>query len=135
MSEEWFVARIHSHPGEAFHSDTDDRNPVTTFDGALSIVVPYFGLDQRHGLEACAVYRRTHGEWRELPPGPQRDRWLVVDAAPRSWPPTLRSSRWEATVAGDDPRLRILGSEASDLAEPVLAALDTTTVLIRLAAT
>jgi hypothetical protein len=38
--DERFVARIHSHPGEAFHSAADDRNPVITFDGALSIVVP-----------------------------------------------------------------------------------------------
>ncbi len=75
---ERFVARIHSHPGEAFHSTTDDRNPVITFDGALSIVVPFFGLGLRHGLKSCAVYRRTDGHWRSLPVGDQRDRWVVA---------------------------------------------------------
>jgi hypothetical protein len=75
---ERLVARIHSHPAEAFHSPADDRNPAITFDGALSIVVPFFGLGLRHGLDACAVYRRTAGRWEELPAGPQRDRWIVA---------------------------------------------------------
>jgi hypothetical protein len=35
---ERYVARIHSHPGEAFHSAADDRNPALTHQGALSIV-------------------------------------------------------------------------------------------------
>lgn len=74
---EQFVARIHSHPDEAFHSPTDDRNPVITFEGAVSIVVPFFGLGLRRGLDACAVYRRAGGSWQELPAGPLRDRWIV----------------------------------------------------------
>ena len=80
---EHYVARIHSHPGEAFHSLTDDNNPVITFAGGLSIVVPYFGLGLRQGLESCAVYRySSDGRWEALPPGRSRDQWLV--AAPRS---------------------------------------------------
>lgn len=74
---ERFVARIHSHPAEAFHSPTDDRNPVITFDGALSIVVPFFGLGLRHGLDSCAVYLRTDGRWHSLHAGDQRDRRVV----------------------------------------------------------
>lgn len=77
--DDTYAARIHSHPGEAFHSPTDDRNPVITFEGALSIVVPYFGLGLRHGLAACAVLRLTAGTWRDLPPGPDRDRWVTAD--------------------------------------------------------
>jgi hypothetical protein len=77
---EIYLARIHSHPGEAFHSSTDDRNPVITFEGAISIVVPYFGLGLRHGLPACAVLRLTGGTWQDLPPGPERDRWVTADA-------------------------------------------------------
>lgn len=75
---EAYVARIHSHPGEAFHSPTDDRNPVITFNGAISIVVPYFGLGLRYGLGACAVLRLDSGAWRDLPPGPGRDRWVTA---------------------------------------------------------
>jgi hypothetical protein len=56
---ERYLVRAHSHPGNAFHSDTDDRNPALTFIGALSIVAPFFGLGLRHGLDACAVLRLT----------------------------------------------------------------------------
>jgi hypothetical protein len=60
--ERW-LARIHSHPGEAFHSPIDDDNPGLTADGAVSIVVPFFGLGLRRGLEACALYERRNGRW------------------------------------------------------------------------
>lgn len=74
--DDLYVARIHSHPGEAFHSPADDANPVLTHEGALSIVVPFFGLGLHLGLDACAVLRREVGRWRPLPPGPDRDRWI-----------------------------------------------------------
>ena len=61
--DERYVARIHSHPGAPFHSETDDRNPVLTQEGALSIVAPYFGLGLRRGLDSCAVYIRRNGVW------------------------------------------------------------------------
>lgn len=73
-----FVARIHSHPGSAFHSDTDDRNPALTFDGALSIVVPYFGLGLRNGLDACVLYQLRTGRWVLVEPGVDRDRMVDV---------------------------------------------------------
>lgn len=63
--ERW-LARIHSHPGEAFHSATDDDNSVLTSDGSWSIVVPFFGLGLRRGIEACAIHHREHGRWRRL---------------------------------------------------------------------
>lgn len=77
-TEERYVARIHSHPGEAFHSRTDDQNPILTQQGALSIVVPYFGLGLRRGLEACAVLVRRGENWIALPPGAERDRTVRV---------------------------------------------------------
>lgn len=60
---ELYRARIHSHPREAFHSETDDRNPGLTSEGALSIVVPDFGHGLRCGLTACAIYVRRHARW------------------------------------------------------------------------
>ncbi|MBU6435544.1 MAG: hypothetical protein KJS98_19715, partial [Nitrospirae bacterium] len=36
-------AQIHTHPGLAFHSPTDDQWPVVSQPGFISIVVPYFG--------------------------------------------------------------------------------------------
>jgi hypothetical protein len=74
---ERYLLRVHSHPGEAFHSATDDRNPALTHNGALSIVVPFFGLGLQQGLDACAVYRLTSGRWLELPPGAERSAWVV----------------------------------------------------------
>ncbi len=75
-----YVARIHSHPGYAFHSATDDRNPALRYEGALSIVVPYFGLGLRAGLEACGVFVRRHRRWVELTPGPRRDQVIRAGA-------------------------------------------------------
>lgn len=74
-----YLARIHSHPAQAFHSRTDDANPALTHEGAISIVVPYFGLGLRRGLAACAVYRLTVRRWGPLPTGSERDRWVVLD--------------------------------------------------------
>ena len=80
--DELYVARIHSHPGEAFHSPADDANPALSYVGALSIVVPYFGLGLRRGLRACAVLRFDGARWRPLSPGPLRDRWIIEEASP-----------------------------------------------------
>lgn len=77
--DEIYVARIHSHPGAAFHSETDDANPALNHEGALSLVAPDFGAGLASGLERCAVYLRTGGAWLELPCGPERDRRVVVD--------------------------------------------------------
>jgi hypothetical protein len=70
---------VHSHPAGAFHSPADDANPVLSHEGAISVVVPYFGLGLRRGVAACAVYRLTAGRWRALPAGPGRDRWVIAD--------------------------------------------------------
>jgi len=71
--DERYVARIHSHPALAFHSPTDNANPALTQEGALSIVVPFFGLGLRRGLNACAVFVRRNGRFIEVPPGATRD--------------------------------------------------------------
>jgi hypothetical protein len=77
-SDETYAARIHSHPGAAFHSATDDGNPGLRYEGALSIVVPYFGLGLRAGLRACGVFVRRGRCWLALPPGPEREQVIHV---------------------------------------------------------
>ena len=77
-AREMYVSRIHSHPGLAFHSPADDSNPAITYPGALSIVVPFFGLGLRHGLDACAVFLRHEGAWVEVPPDAERNRLVVA---------------------------------------------------------
>lgn len=66
-NDELIAARVHSHPALAYHSATDDLNRLISHDGAISIVVPYFG---RYGLDLrlCSVneFRLGYG-WQELP--------------------------------------------------------------------
>lgn len=60
------VAQVHSHPGDAFHSETDDRYPVIHHRGAISIVVPHFA---RYGLNlanAAVFVLEAWPHWKEL---------------------------------------------------------------------
>jgi hypothetical protein len=77
LDERW-LARIHSHPDEAFHSHTDDTNPALTAQGSLSIVVPFFGLGLRRGLDACAVHVYRGGDWQTIAPADVADYLVVV---------------------------------------------------------
>ncbi|MBN8675446.1 MAG: Mov34/MPN/PAD-1 family protein [Chitinophagales bacterium] len=50
------VAQIHSHPREAYHSETDDRYPIMAVVGGLSIVIPDFAF-RPFSIKDWAVYR------------------------------------------------------------------------------
>lgn len=54
------LAQLHSHPDEAYHSDTDDAYPIATMVGAFSLVVPDFAVHP-FALERCAIYRLLPG--------------------------------------------------------------------------
>jgi hypothetical protein len=77
LDERW-LARIHSHPDEAFHSPVDDTNPGLTAAGSLSIVVPFFGLGLRRGLDSCAVHVYHRGDWFPIAPPNVADYLVVV---------------------------------------------------------
>jgi hypothetical protein len=58
------AGQIHSHPTDAYHSDTDDAYPLVTLTGGLSGVVPDFGAGGRDRLGDWAWYRLTGpGVW------------------------------------------------------------------------
>lgn len=58
------AGQVHSHPTDAYHSDTDDAYPLMTLTGGLSGVVPDFGDGGRDRLDEWAWYRLIgHGEW------------------------------------------------------------------------
>jgi hypothetical protein len=60
------IAQIHSHPTEAYHSETDDEHAIANTIGCLSLVVPDFGAGD-FNLANTAVYRLSQsGEWVEL---------------------------------------------------------------------
>jgi hypothetical protein len=75
---ELFYARIHSHPGRAYHSATDDANEVITQQGAVSIVVPRFARAPIE-LTACAIYYLEHGRgWCRLAAAGVRERFIIT---------------------------------------------------------
>lgn len=58
------AGQIHSHPTDAYHSDTDDSYPLVTLIGGLSGVVPDFGEGGRARLHEWAWYRLVgRGRW------------------------------------------------------------------------
>jgi len=60
------IAQIHSHPGRAYHSSTDDAYAVATTVGCLSLVVPNFAREPFE-LRRAASYRLDgRGTWREV---------------------------------------------------------------------
>lgn len=60
------VAQLHSHPTDAYHSDTDDAFPIATTAGSLSLVIPDFAR-RSFALPECAVYRLSAaGIWEGL---------------------------------------------------------------------
>jgi hypothetical protein len=72
------IAQIHSHPGRAYHSSTDDEFAVATTVGCFSLVVPDFatGLFE---IDRLASYRLdASGAWRELLPS-RAARTIVIE--------------------------------------------------------
>lgn len=61
-----YLGQAHSHPGwRVDHSLVDDRETFARFDGAISVVVPWFG---RYGfvLQDCGVHRHVAGQYRRV---------------------------------------------------------------------
>ncbi len=65
--QELLAVQIHSHPGEAYHSDTDNTYPVVTALGGLSIVTPDFCSGPLLG-RGCAVLRLSRLGWEDVDP-------------------------------------------------------------------
>lgn len=62
------IAQVHSHPTEAYHSETDDEYAIATTTGCLSLVIPDFAA-RDFDLEDCAVYRlNRNGDWQQVSP-------------------------------------------------------------------
>lgn len=59
--------QVHSHPTDAYHSETDDAYPMVTLLGGLSIVVPQFGRDGIKG-PGTAAYRLSVEGWIQVGP-------------------------------------------------------------------
>src|ERR1051326_2744659 len=69
---EQLAVQVHSHPTDAYHSETDDTYPIVTVRGGLSVVVPNFGRDGVGG-RGVACYRLGIRGWNKLPVSQVRD--------------------------------------------------------------
>jgi hypothetical protein len=54
--------QVHTHPEDAYHSETDDTYPIVTLLGGLSIVAPNFCRGQLLGTDT-AVFRLARKGW------------------------------------------------------------------------
>jgi len=59
-------AQVHTHPGEAFHSETDDNWPIVSKEGFLSIVIPDFATGEISLKNAWIGRLRGDGIWSRL---------------------------------------------------------------------
>jgi hypothetical protein len=59
-------AQVHTHPGEAFHSTTDDTWPIVSQVGFLSIVIPDFAKGEVSLANAWIGRLHEDGTWRRV---------------------------------------------------------------------
>jgi hypothetical protein len=62
------IAQIHSHPGRAYHSSTDDEFAVATTVGCFSLVVPDFARGPFEIMRLASYRLDASGSWRSVPP-------------------------------------------------------------------
>jgi hypothetical protein len=58
--------QVHTHPGEAFHSSTDDEFPIIHKPGFLSLVIPNFGFGPVGFNEAYLTEIQPDGRWHNV---------------------------------------------------------------------
>lgn len=66
------VAQVHSHPGQAFHSEADDEWAIVRHEGALSLVLPRFAASTTlaNFFEQAVTYELSaQNEWVRAPSG------------------------------------------------------------------
>ena len=61
--------QVHTHPGEAFHSDTDDAFPLIHEAGFLSVVIPDFAKGPVGFSSTYLTEIQSDGSWCEVPVG------------------------------------------------------------------
>jgi hypothetical protein len=59
--------QVHTHPGEAFHSQTDDAFPIVHSPGFLSLVIPRFAKGEVGFKDAFLAELGQDGRFREVP--------------------------------------------------------------------
>jgi hypothetical protein len=68
ISQKTIKAQMHTHPAAAFHSATDDRWPIVSQPGFLSIVIPNFAIGEVSLEDAWIGQLGEDGTWRRVSP-------------------------------------------------------------------
>ena len=72
------IGQAHSHPGsDVRHSDVDDRQTFPRFEGAISVVVPYFAR-RKFDLGTSGVHRFVGGRYCLVSGEDLRDHLVVL---------------------------------------------------------
>lgn len=66
QKSELSIAQVHSHPGEAYHSEADDDIPLVTALGQFSLVIPFFCKDGLKNFLHIKFFRLFENGWTEL---------------------------------------------------------------------
>jgi proteasome lid subunit RPN8/RPN11 len=81
QTDQVLLAQIHSHPGSAFHSSTDDMNAASPWPGYISVVVPNFGNIADDFWDEVEAYELLGGgEWRHLDSTERHARFFAREA-------------------------------------------------------
>lgn len=59
--------QVHTHPGEAFHSSTDDAFPLIHEVGFVSLVIPDFALGPVGFDRSYLTEIQPNGSWKQVP--------------------------------------------------------------------
>jgi hypothetical protein len=59
-------AQVHTHPGRAFHSKTDNDWPIVSQPGFISIVIPDFGMGEPSFEKGWVGHLGADGKWMRL---------------------------------------------------------------------
>ena len=59
--------QVHTHPGLAFHSETDDHWPVVSQPGFISIVIPNFAMGPVDLNKMLVGTLTADGDWKQVP--------------------------------------------------------------------
>lgn len=71
------LARLHTHPTDAYHSPVDDTNMLIAHEGAVSIVVPNFAAAPIELVQCSVNELRAGAGWRELEPADVQRRFVI----------------------------------------------------------
>jgi hypothetical protein len=100
--------QVHTHPGEAYHSVTDDTYPAVQTAGFLSLVIPSFARGVEDLSRAHLAELTVSGGWKSVDPrerlvrrSPSRD-YRDVQGLVWAWESSFGG--WAAEGAGGDQR-------------------------------